>query len=278
MSVLLGALGSVLIGISDLFGRRSSGASSAVATVHVAFWAGSATGAIGAVLLGHRASWADVGYGAASGVATALALWALYQAFVVSSVGVASPVTAVMTGVVSVGFEAIRGSSPSTLALVGMTIGVVSLVLAAWSPETSGLIPGISLAALAGGAFAVMLLLGAETSEASGLWPLSVQRATAALIVLTIALATSSDPLPRAPGVRRTAAAGGAAGSLGVGVTFVGLQRAGEASVGAVAVASSFYPAVTVALRWVLDGERLRWWQVAGLVGSLVAVALIALG
>ncbi|NOX31850.1 MAG: hypothetical protein GXP35_17665, partial [Actinobacteria bacterium] len=67
MSVLLGALGSLLIGTSDLFGRRSSGQSSPMATVLVSFGVGAFVAGGLAVTLGHSPRLVDLGLGAASG-------------------------------------------------------------------------------------------------------------------------------------------------------------------------------------------------------------------
>jgi drug/metabolite transporter (DMT)-like permease len=49
-------------------------------------------------------------------------------------------------------------------------------------------------------------------------------------------------------------------------------------SLAAVAVAASFYPAVTVVMARVVNAERLRGRQVTGLAMALAAVAAIAAG
>ncbi len=249
-----------------------------MATVLVSFGAGAIVAAGLAITFGHSPKLVDLGLGAASGLAAGVALWAIYQAFVLTSVGVAAPIAAVVSGVIPVVLDSVTGAPPSDMATIGIVIGLVSLILAAWSPGTADLNRGIALAAFAGLAFAAMLLLGAETSAESGLWPLVAQRSVAAMLIAVSGAALGRELLPREASVKRTAAIGGVFGTLGVGAIFIGFQRATTATVGAVAVAGSMYPAVTVALRWMFDGERLRWWQAVGLAGSLVGVALIAGG
>lgn len=272
MPVLLGALGSVLIGFSDFFGRRSSGESSAVATVHVAAWAGATAGAILALILRNQPGVRDLVLGSLSGFASGAGLAMLYRAMVVSTVGVVSPVAAVTTAVATVAVDVGRGNRPTALVTVGIVLGLVSLIAAAWDDDGGDRRTGIALAVGAGLIFAVMLLLGAATSDDSGLWPLVAQRVTAGAALAVFAVSRGVELAPPTRALRRTAAMGGVFGSLGIGVTFLGLQR-GE--VGAVSVASSMYPAVTVALRWIADGERLHAHQIAGLAGSLLAVGLI---
>ena len=272
MPVLLGALGSVLIGFSDFFGRRSSGESSAVTTVHTAAWAGAAAGAVLALVLRHQPGMRDLLLGSLSGFAAGAALAMLYRAMVVSTVGVASPVAAVTTAVATVGVDVAQGNRPTVIVTVGIVLGLVSLIAAAWSDDGGDLRVGIALSVAAGLTFAVMLLLGAATSDDSGLWPLVAQRITSGAALAVFALSRGVPLTPPTPSLRRTAAMGGVFGSLGVGVTFLGLQRG---AVGSVSVAASMYPAVTVALRWIADGERLHRHQIVGLAGSLVAVGLI---
>lgn len=272
MPVLLGALGSVLIGCSDFFGRRSSGKSSAVATVHLAAWAGAVAGTIVAVVLRHDPELRDLVLGGLSGFASGAALAMLYRAMVVSTVGVVSPIAAVTTAVATVGVDVADGNRPTTKVTIGIIVGLVSLLFAAWDDEGGDRRTGVALAVGAGLIFAVMLLLGAATSDESGVWPLVAQRVVAGLALGTFALSTGTAALPSDWSTRRTAATGGVFGGLGIGATFVGLQRG---DVGSVSVAASFFPAVTVALRWLADGERLRPIQIAGLLGSLVGIALI---
>lgn len=271
MSVLWGVAAAVLIGISDTFGSRSSRDSTALQSVTAAFWAATVLGLAASPFLGDLRS-DDLVRGAISGVAAAAALWTLWRAYVVSTVGVGAPVAAVVGGAIPVAVDVVRGDEPGWIGVVGIVVGLASLILTSWSTDGKPVVPGLALGAIAGVFFAVMFIVSADTSVESGVWPMTSQRLVAALIVTSFSLARGLPPLAAAPAARLSVL-GGLAGGSGVAAVILGGQRH---ALGPIAVAASLYPAVTIALHWVLFGERLRWWQVLGLAGALTGVALIA--
>ena len=93
MSILLGLLASLLIGVSDFLGARSAGRSTALQTTTAAFLGGGVVALLYSPLLG-TATAEDLARGAASGVALAVALTTLWRAYTFSSIGVAAPSTA----------------------------------------------------------------------------------------------------------------------------------------------------------------------------------------
>lgn len=97
---------------------------------------------------------------------------------------------------------------------------------------------------------------------------------TAGLVLGAIATARS---LPRIvpPGLRAMALFSGALGGSGALAFTIGAQRG---SLSEIAVASSMFPAVTAVLAAVFDGHPLRWWQLVGIAGCVVGVALIGVG
>ena len=71
----------------------------------------------------------DFGWGAACGVAGAAAVGLLYRALAVGTMGVISPITAVLAAAVPVTFAFFRGDRPAPIALVGIGLALVAVVL-----------------------------------------------------------------------------------------------------------------------------------------------------
>lgn len=273
MQIALGLLASVLIGLSDFFGARSSGRTTALQTATVAFVGGAVTVLVVSPFVG-TPSVRDLGFGALSGVAAFLALTTLWLGYARSSVGVAAPMTAVVSTVLPVLWNAAGGEVPGRLGWCGVAVGGVALVLTSYAPGGRNPRQGVVLGGLAGVWFSAMYLLAVETSEGSGTWPVVGQRATAFVLAVAVALLTGRRPVADdGPAVRWSLAAG-AFGATGVAAVVVGGQRG---PVAPVIVAGSMYPAVTVALAAVFLGERLRARQTVGIAAALLGVALMSL-
>ena len=276
MPVLFGLLAALLIGSSDFLGARTAGRTTALQTTTAAFLGGAVAVAIYSPLLGSP-SVDDLWSGALSGVAAAIALTTLWLGYARSSIGIAAPVAAVVSTVLPVLYEAVRGQSPGWLGWSGVTVGVVALLLTSWNPRrvdgAESVRVGVALGALAGVAFAAMFLIVISTSEESGTWPVASQRLTAFAVAVAIGLATGRRPFADL-GSTRWSVLAGVLGASGVAATVYGGQRG---PVAPIIVAGSMYPAVAVGLAWIFLHQRLTDRQVAGLVAALVGVALIAL-
>lgn len=276
MPVLFGLLAALLIGSSDFLGARTAGRTTALQTTTAAFIGGAIAVAMYSPLLGTPIA-RDLWLGALSGVAAAIALTTLWLGYARSSIGVAAPVAAVVSTVLPVLYEAVRGEAPGPLGWLGVAVGVVALILTSWNPRRSdrsdAVRQGVILGGLAGVAFAAMFLIAISTSEESGTWPVASQRLTAFVLAVAFGLATGRRPLADLASVRWSVVAG-VLGASGVAATVYGGQRG---PVAPVIVAGSMYPAVAVGLAWLFLRQRLSTRQVTGLVAALVGVALIAL-
>jgi uncharacterized membrane protein len=168
------------------------------------------------------------------------------------------------------------GERPSAVAWVGVALAVPSIVLCSWVAEPGGVaFGGLGYGLIAGLGFGTYTTLISRTAEASNLLPLIPARFATMVVVTVVGLA----------GVWRLGALGGVSrrlvGANGVldvagNVTLLLGLRAG--SLALVAVAASVFPAVTVVLARLVNGEHLRGRQMLGLASTLVALALIALG
>ena len=275
MPVLLGALASALIGVSDYFGRYCSRRAHAMTTVGTAFVGGLGITVVLLLIVPSTITAADLLLGAASGVLIAIALSAMWHSLAVSSSAIASPIVAAFTALGPLTYGLATGERPTQLANVGIAVAVVGLLLAVIVPQTvENVGAGIAYAILGGLAFTALIVLLDRTSVDSGMWPAVTQRAAALAVMLLVTRASRIPQiLPRS--LRLAAMAGGIAGGLGMASFIAGVQRG---PVGEVSVAGSLYPVVTIALAVILDDDTLRWWQAVGIAAVLAGTTMITLG
>lgn len=275
MSVLLALLSSLLWGTSDFLGGTAAkrlhavvvvGASQAIALVALIPFT---------LLLGDRPDhlWAAP----TAGLAVLVGLGAFYAALAEGTMGVVAPIAA-GGAVVPVLVGLVQGDEPSVLQLVGIAIALVGVILAS-GPELSGgagrrpLLLAV-LAAACFGAVAVLVAAGSKGGQGSILVTLLVMRCTSVgLASILLAVRRTAPGLVRRD-LRVLAAIG--VGDVSANLTFGLASRSGLLSV--VSVLASLYPVVTVLLARQVHGERLRPIQLAGVVGALGGVALLATG
>lgn len=272
MPILLGLLGSMLLGISDFLGARSSGRSTALQSTTAAFFGGIFSAALLSPFLGEPIA-RDLLLGAASGVALCIGLTLLWQGYAKSSLGVAAPATAVVMTVLPVIFDAVRGEGPHLIGWCGVGVGIFALILTSWVADSEHMTIGITYGVMSGVAFSVMFVVAIETSNESGTWPIVTQRATAFAIAACVGLGLRRRPVSGGPAMRWSLLAG-AIGTTGVAAIVFGGQRG---SLTQVIVSGSMYPAVAIGLGWMFMHEKLRRRQVFGLVAALAGIVLIAL-
>ena len=170
----------------------------------------------------------------------------------------------------------LEGDRPSTLAWIGVLVAVPAIMLCAWVVDP-GDVPGggflYGLAAGVGfGGFTVVIRL---TSPDSNLWPLVTSRASTMLVVVVIAL-FGIWRITRFSTVPKAIVIGNGVLDVSANVSLLLALRAG--SLALAAVAASFYPAVTVLMARLVNGEHLHARQLAGLGLAVVALVAIAVG
>ncbi len=275
MPVLLGVLASVFIGVSDYYGRYCARRSHAMTSVGTAFIGGLGMTAVLLYFVPSAIHYESLVLGAASGALMAFALSAMWHSMAISSVAVASPIVAAFTALGPLVYGLATGERPSGVVALGIACAVIGLLAAVIVPDLGGrLRAGIAFAVMAGTAFAVATVLLASTSLDSGMWPAVSQRlvATTLMLVATRAMRIP-QVLPRT--LRLAGLFGGIIGGAGMAALIAGLQRG---PVGAVAVAGSLFPVVTIALAVLFDEDRLRWWQIIGITTVLTGTTLMTVG
>jgi drug/metabolite transporter (DMT)-like permease len=284
------ALGCALVyGSADFLGGV---AARRVSTLAVVVWS-QAVGFVvllpALVVLGGSPRPADLGWGLACGLAGGFAVALLYRALAIGTMGVVSPVTAVLAAAVPVAFAVARGERPVPLALAGIGCAFVAVILvSAATPQPTAaerdaplarrekprrFPPGLPEAIGAGIAFGFLFIGLAQTRAEAGLYPMLAMRLTSLSLLAAGSLLLQRNLHVARPTFRTIAWAG--ALDMSANVLYVLASHAGPLSI--VAVLASLYPAGTVALAAIALHERLVPAQWAGVAIAFAGVVCIAL-
>ena len=282
MPIALAGLASLLWGTADFLGGLSASGWRAGRVAAISQVVGLAILLVLApVLTGALAAGADIGWGAAAGIAGAVGATLLYRSLAIGPMNVAAPTIAVVAAMVPAAIGLLRGERPGALALAGVVLAIVAVAMVggASAPGPTEPRPSmrvLGLAAAAGATLGLANVAFAQTSQESGLWPVTTTKLVAGIILWSVVLATRPSDGPRTP--RRNVRLALWTGVFDVAATTslaLALQRG---SLVLVSVIGSLFPAVTVVLaRFVLE-ERIARVQAVGLALALAAVAMIVAG
>ena len=224
----------------------------------------------------------DLAWGAACGVAGGFAVALLYRALAIGTMGVVSPITAVLAAVLPVAFALVRGERLAPLVFVGIAAALVAVVCVSAAPnEHAGarrvssmrLPPGVVEALGAGTLFGLLFIALAQTHAAAGMVPLLVARAVSIVVVGGATFALRRPALRIQRSAARTIVL---AGVLDVSANVLYVLAAHIGPLAIAAVLTSLYPAATVALAAIVVRERLGRVQWIGVAIALASVAMIA--
>lgn len=297
----LAFVGALVYGSADFLGGLAAQRLRAVVVTSISAAAGTALLAALLLVAGGTPTSADLVWGALSGVAAAIAISLLYGCLALGPMSVLSPITAVVSALAPVAWDAATGGAPlGAGALAGLALAVVAIVLVAFLPGRARPRPSFRALAMAVGAglgIGAFVILLDQISPAAGLAPLAAGRALSAILTGSVALVivalavragqtrsgalrppvegVEPDPGPLRTAVVLTVACGLADASANA-LLFAAL-RAGE-SLSVVAALTALYPAGTVILAALVLHERLVPAQWVGLALALVAGVLLAVG
>ncbi len=224
------------------------------------------------VLPAEEVTLADVLWGAGAGIGGVVGVGLLYRALAEGTMAVVSPVTAATTAAIPVVVDLATGGSLTPLAAAGVVVAVVAIATIARERAARRLSPRLLVLALAAGTgFAIFFIAIAQTSEASGFWPLVAAR------TVTIPLGFLLHRTLERPMRLNRSSLGwvSSAGLLDMGANLlvaVALQRG---PLGIVSVLTSLYPAVTALTATVVLRERLTRVQMLGVFLAMVAVVML---
>jgi drug/metabolite transporter (DMT)-like permease len=292
--VLLGTASALLYGVSDFFGGAASRTRPAL---------GVTIGALGiaavldapALAVGEPAwSGAALGTGALGGLLGGIGTWLFYAALARGPVGVVAPAVALIAALLPTLFGVLRGEPIGVLTAVGLVAVVAAGALLAVERHAH-LRPDRTTVLLILGAGipygAYLVVIGLSPTD-SGVIPLEADLVVGTLLLLGIAAVgrmsrAGREEVPGSPGPRSRSrrqvlrasavgrvlilAAGLSQAVAGVLLVFA-LHLPALAIVGAL---SALYPVGTVVLGIVVLRERVRPFQLAGMVLAIVGVALL---
>jgi drug/metabolite transporter (DMT)-like permease len=216
-------------------------------------------------------------WGGLAGLAGALGLIAFYTALASGKMGIAAPVSAVLTAMLPVLFSALTTGLPGPLRLWGFALALLAIVLISRPEHATEERPqGIGLAVLAGFAFGCFFILISRVSPGATFWPLAAARLTSVVSLLLVLLLRRQQMQQILSGVRKVALLLLLAGTLDAmgNVFFVLAAHRGRLDVAA--VLSSLYPAATVLLAAFVLRERVTRIQTVGVLLALLAIPLIS--
>jgi len=278
VAYFLALASAALYGAADFLGGLASRQASTIAIVLVSQAAGLAPLALLLFVLPGTPSGQDFTWGAIAGLAGSAGVALLYRALAIGTMSIVAPTTAVCAVMLPVLVEGLRGERLPPVTQGGIALAIVAIVLVSQqdSPESpdprSGrriFSAGIGLALASGVAIGLFFLALAQTSAAAGLWPLLASRGLSMLVFGAIA---GSQGVRLDRHVLKIAVACGVLDML-ANALYLLASRGGPLSI--VVTLASLYPASTVVLARVVQGERLSRRQGIGVACALAAVALI---
>jgi drug/metabolite transporter (DMT)-like permease len=273
LTVIFGLAASLCWGSGDFSGglasRRANPSSVIIAAYAVGFVLLIALALIGREKL---PSALDVMWGGLAGLAGAIGLAAFYQALASGRMGIAAPVSAVMTATLPVLFNAFIEGLPGWLQILGFLVALLAIALISRPEGTKGRPEGLVLALLAGCGFGTFFILISRVNHDSTYWPLAVARLTSVLFLVIVVRARGQKMLPSRSLLLLVLAAG-VLDALG-NAFFVLAAHSGRLDVAA--VLASLYPAATVIFATIFLRERMTRIQAVGVVLALLAVPLIS--
>ena len=272
-TIIFGLAASLFWGSGDFSGGLASRRANVSSVVTAAY-------AVGFVLLVALAliwrepfpSPMDMLWGALAGLAGATGLISFYSALAIGRMGIAAPVSAVLTAALPVIFNAFTVGLPGSLPLGGFALALLAIGLISRPEQAKGRPEGLGLALLAGCGLGCFFILISRVNHDATFWPLAVARFTSVLSLSIVVLIRRQPKLPTLT-VAPLVLLAGVLDAIG-NAFFVLAAHTGRLDVAA--VLSSLYPAATVLLAALVLRERVTRIQAIGILLALVAVPLIS--
>jgi drug/metabolite transporter (DMT)-like permease len=278
MAVAFAFAAAIVYGTSDFLGGLASRRTSSISVVIASQAVGLVCLAPAVFIAGVHASASDAGWGALCGVAGAAAIALLYRGLAIGTMGIVSPISAVLGASIPLVYGvALRGERPTWVAYAGIVAALVAVVCVGLTPgtrRTHGLPPGLLEAFLAGVGFGTYFILLAQTRSDAGLVPLLAARVTSVVLLVAGGLAFGGTAGLRV--ARPALALVVFCGALDVSANVLYVLAAHTGLLALAAVLTSLFPAATVALAAMVLRERLgrvQWIGVALALGGAAAIA-----
>jgi len=277
MGVALGVAAAVCFGSGDFLGGRATATGSARAVLFLSQLTAALVALPIALLAGGHAGTADVLYGAGAGFVNGAGLALLYRGLATGRMGTVAPITAVVGAMVPIVWAVLDGERPSAMVTVGIVFAVAAAALVSRDGDEDTPVGwgSVALAVGAGLLLGTSLILFAQTSDDSGMWPVLAAR-FAAVALAAVSIAVVARPTVRlAPRPTRLAMGAGLCDVTATTALLIGLRHELAAVIAPIA---SLAPGFTVLWAAVVGHERIDRSHRAGLALALAGLALIAGG
>ena len=212
-----------------------------------------------------------LGWAAAAGVAGGVSLALFYRALSHGNMGLAAPVTAILSAGIPTVFGIIREGFPGYVPCMGFALALLGIWLVS-RPDEQARPRGLGLAIVAGVGFALFFIFIKKTGSGDALWIAAVARTASFAVTGTITLAGRRF----SPFYRRGVWLGLLAGCIDVTGTAFFVHASQNGRLDIAVVLSSLYPVITVVLARVFLHETFTKWKTVGMLAALAAVPMIA--
>jgi drug/metabolite transporter (DMT)-like permease len=281
LSVALAALSGLIWGVGDFSGGKATQRAAVLPVVWVSKLVSLPLLVIFLVATYVPVTAIGLAWGGLAGIAGVVGLVLFYRALAAGAMTVVAPVTGVTSAAIPVVVGLVAGEHPSALRLFGVGCALLAIALVSLAPQPSGhrqvVTRRLVVAALgAGTGFALFFILlsvaGRAAAGCVGLWPIAGSQISAVVILALLLLMTRPGPWPRQATLRWTMLAGPC--DMTANALYLLASRDGDLSV--VAPIAALYPVTTVILALIIEHERLRGIQVAGLIFAVAALVLVS--
>ena len=276
LPIALALTSSIGYGISDFLGGLKSRTLPLLSVLLVSQGSALAIVAVVVAVSGEGPPVDYLHYGVLAGLGEAIGVAALYRGLAIGTMSVVAPLGA-MAPVVAVGVGGILGEVPSALQGAGIALAIAGVVLISTEGDraTGGPIgPSVMFGLLTALGFGGFFVGMDAASEGSVPWALLAARC-AVISIFGIAFVIRRQPL--AVNARELPVLA-AIGCLIVSADTLYAVASTKGLLSVVAVLSSLYPVVTIALARVYLNERLSGLQRLGVPAALAGAAVVSVG
>ena len=277
MGVALGLAAAVCFGSGDFLGGRATATGSARAVLFLSQLTAALAALPIALVAGGHAGASDVLYGAGAGFVNGAGLALLYRGLATGRMGTVAPITAVVGAIVPIVWAVLDGERPDTVVTVGIVFAVAAAALVSrdGDEDTSVGWGSVALAVGAGLLLGTSLILFAQTSDDSGMWPVLAARLTAMALAAVSIVVVARPSIRLGPRPVRLAIGAGLCDVTATTALLIGLRHELTAVIAPIAALA---PGFTVVWAAAVGHERVDRSHRAGLALALVGLALIAGG
>jgi drug/metabolite transporter (DMT)-like permease len=281
LNIALAVLSGLIWGVGDFAGGKATQGAAALPVVWVSKLVSLPLLAIFLVAMYVPLTAIGLAWGALAGVAGLVGLVLFYRALSAGAMTVVAPVTGVTSAAIPVVAGLIWGERPSGARLLGVGCALLAIALVSIAPHPPGRRQVVNwrLIAVALGSgvgfglfFVLLAVAGNAAGGSAGMWPIAGSQLSALIIGGLLVLMARPGPWPRRAALRFTLLAGPC--DVTANALFLLATRGGDLSI--VAPLAALYPVTTVILALLVDHERLRGIQVAGLAFAVAALVLVS--